>query len=102
MRIPLLGFMALGLLAGGPSAVRPADAGEYDGTPPGFHTLQIGDPAPDFSLLGIDGGTSGLPAFRASPSLSGVFLSTLCPASQAAGVRFIPFVAGLRGRGVAV
>src|ERR1017187_3877601 len=98
MRIPLLGFMALGLLAGR----RSADAGEYDGTPPGFHTPPIGGPPPDFPLLGIDGRTYGLPDFRDSPYLIVVFLSNHCPASHAAEVRFIPFVAGLKGSGVAV
>ncbi|HXQ80887.1 MAG TPA: redoxin domain-containing protein [Opitutaceae bacterium] len=102
MRLPLLGFMALGLAAGAPPSVRVADADEYDGTPPGFHTLHVGDPAPDFSLLGIDGRTYSLADFRDAPYLIVVFLSNHCPSSHAAETRFIPFVAGLKGKGVAV
>ncbi len=102
MKLPLLGFMALGLLAGGTPAAPVALAGEYDNNPPGFHTLAIGDPAPDFSLLGIDGKTYGLADFRDVPYLMVIFLSNHCPASHAAETRFIPFVAGLKGKGVAV
>jgi peroxiredoxin len=102
MKLPLLGFMAFGLVAGGPFAVPAADAGEYDNNPPGFHPLQIGDRAPDFSLLGIDGKTHTLADYQDSPILIVVFLSNHCPVSHAAETRFIPFVAGLKGKGVAV
>jgi len=97
MRLPLLGFMALGLLAG--TAARAADY--YDG-PPGMHTLKIGDPAPDFSLLGIDGKTYSLADFKDSKLLIVIFLSNHCPVSHAVETRFIPFVAALEGDGVAV
>ncbi len=70
--------------------------------PPGFHTLKIGEAAPDFSLLGVDGKTYSLADFRDSPYLMVIFLSNHCPTSHAAETRFIPFVAGLKGRGVAV
>jgi len=102
MKLHPLGFMALGLLAAGPFAGNVAIAGEYDNNPPGFHVLQIGDPAPDFSLLGIDGKTYSLADFRGSPFLIVIFLSNHCPVSHAAETRFIPFVAGLKGKGVAV
>ena len=72
------------------------------GMPPGFHTLQIGESAPDFSLLGVDGHTYSLADFRDSRFLMVIFLSNHCPASHAAETRFIPYVAGLRGKGVAV
>jgi len=93
--------MALALFAG-PLSTGFAAEDEYGGTPPGFHTLRIGDPAPDFSLLGIDGRTYSLADFRDSPFLMVVFLSNHCPASHAAETRFIPFVASLKGKGVAV
>jgi len=89
-------------MAAGPLSSGVKGGDEYGGTPPGFHTLAIGDPAPDFSLLGIDGKTYSLSDFRDSPFLMVVFLSNHCPASHAAEVRFIPFVASLRGKGVAV
>ncbi len=101
MKLPLLGFMALGLFAASPLATRVARAGDWD-TPPGFHVLKIGDPAPDFSLLGIDGKTYRLADFKDSPVLIVIFLSNHCPVSHAAETRFIPFVAGLKGKGVAV
>ena len=93
--------MALGLFAASPLATRVARAGDWD-TPPGFHVLNIGDRAPDFSLLGIDGKTYSLADFKDSPVLIVIFLSNHCPVSHAAETRFIPFVAGLKGKGVAV
>jgi peroxiredoxin len=72
------------------------------GMPPGFHALAIGDPAPDFSLPGVDGRTYHLSDFASSPVLVVIFLSNHCPASHAAETRFIPFVKTLEGRGVAV
>jgi len=93
--------MALALFAG-PLSTGFAAEDEYGGTPPGLHTIRIGDPAPDFSLLGIDGRTYSLADFRDSPFLMVVFLSNHCPASHAAETRFIPFVASLKGKGVAV
>jgi hypothetical protein len=99
MKLPLHGFMALGLLATGLLAQDPA---AEHGMPPGFHTLKIGEPAPDFSLPGVDGKTYRLADFRDSRFLMVIFLSNHCPTSHAAETRFIPFVAGLKGKGVAV
>jgi peroxiredoxin len=93
--------MALGLFAASPLATGVARAGDWD-TPPGFHVLKIGDPAPGFSLLGVDGKTYSLADFKDSPVLIVIFLSNHCPVSHAAETRFIPFVAGLKGKGVAV
>ena len=70
--------------------------------PPGFHALGIGESAPDFSLPGVDGKTYRLADFRDSRFLLVIFLSNHCPTSHAAETRFIPFVAGLAGKGVAV
>jgi peroxiredoxin len=75
---------------------------EEHGLPPGFHSLKIGENAPDFSLLGVDGKTYSLADFKGSPFLMVIFLSNHCPASHAADSRFIPFVASLKGKGVAV
>jgi peroxiredoxin len=100
MKSPLLGFIAAALLAGGLLA-KDAEVSEH-GLPPGFHTLRIGDPAPDFSLLGIDGKTYSLASFKDDRFLIVIFLSNHCPVSHAADTRFIPFVAGLRGKSVGV
>jgi peroxiredoxin len=101
MKKPLAGIMALFALSCALPAAQDPDVTEHEG-PPGFHSLAIGDPAPDFSLPGVDGKTYGLADFRDSPFLMVVFLSNHCPASHAAETRFIPFVAGLKGKGVAV
>jgi len=99
MKLPLLGFMGLCLLAAG---LRAQDPDAEHGTPPGFHTLAIGEKAPDFSLPGVDGRTYSLADFGGSRFLMVIFLSNHCPTSHAAETRFIPFVAGLKGKGVAV
>jgi len=93
--------MALGLLGGALSGAQDPEISEH-GLPPGFHSLAIGESAPDFSLLGVDGKTYSLADFRDSPYLMVIFLSNHCPASHAAELRFIPFVRGLAGKGVAV
>lgn len=99
MRLPLLCAAALGLAL---SARLPAQDVYTHGLPPGFHALAIGESAPDFSLLGVDGKTYSLSDFRDSPFLIVIFLSNHCPTSHAAETRFIPYVDGLKGKGVAV
>jgi peroxiredoxin len=84
-------------------ACRAADAeASSHGAPPGFHALNIGDPAPDFSLPGVDGKTYSLADFKDDPVLIVIFLSNHCPVSHAADTRFVPFVASLAGKGVGV
>jgi peroxiredoxin len=73
-----------------------------NGLPAGAHQLKIGDAAPDFSLLGVDGKTYTLADFKGSPLLMVVFLSNHCPVSHAAETRLLPFVAAMKGRGLAV
>ena len=70
--------------------------------PPDAHHLKIGDPAPDFSLKGVDGKTYTLADFSNSPVLMVVFLSDHCPYSHAAESRLLPLVAELRPRGLGV
>ena len=94
--------MVLGLLASLPLAGQDPDVSAEHGMPPGFHTLKIGEKAPDFSLLGVDGKTYGLADFKDEAFLIVIFLSNHCPASHAAETRFIPFVASLKGKGVGV
>ena len=66
--------------------------------------LNLGDAAPDFRRLGIDGKTDTLADFPAQPApvLMGVFLSNDCPYSQAAETRLIPLVREFAGQGLAV
>jgi peroxiredoxin len=79
-----------------------SDAYYQHGLPPAFHMLKIGEKAPDFSLLGVDGKTYTLSDFKDDPYLVVIFLSNHCPVSHAVETRFIPFVAGLKGKGVGV
>jgi thiol-disulfide isomerase/thioredoxin len=101
VKSPLSGFIALGLLSCGLLA---QDADDYyqHGLPPAFHMMKIGEKAPDFSLLGIDGRTYSLADFKDDPVLIVIFLSNHCPVSHAAETRFIPFVESLKGKGVGV
>jgi peroxiredoxin len=70
--------------------------------PQGVHELKIGDPAPDFSLRGIDGRTYSLADFKDSKILMVIFLSNHCPYSHAAETRLLPFLARVKGRGLGV
>jgi thiol-disulfide isomerase/thioredoxin len=101
MKLPLLGFMGLALLASSACLAADAEATPH-GAPPGFHALHIGDSAPDFSLLGTDGKTYSLADFKDDKLLIVIFLSNHCPVSHAADQRFVPFVASLKGKSVGV
>jgi len=70
--------------------------------PPDAHHLKIGDPAPDFSLKGVDGKMYSLADFSNAPVLMVVFLSDHCPYSHAAESRLLPLVAELKPRGLGV
>lgn len=70
--------------------------------PAGFKELNIGDPAPDFKLIGIDGKTMTLADFRDSKFLAVAFTSNHCPVSNAAFPRFIKLYHELKDRGFGV
>ena len=72
--------------------------------PPDAKRLQLGDAAPDFKLLGIDGRTYSLADFPASrsPLLLVAFLSNHCPYSHAAETRLIPLAKEFAAQGLAV
>ena len=70
--------------------------------PPGVHELKIGDPAPDFSLRGVDGKMYSLADFKDVRLLMVIFLSNHCPYSHAAETRLLPFIERMKGRGLAV
>jgi peroxiredoxin len=100
MRLPLT---ALATLCAACAALSlDSDPALEHGMPKGFHTLQIGEKAPDFSLPGVDGATHTLAEFAGDKLLIVIFLSNHCPVSHACETRFIPFVDGLRGKGVGV
>src|SRR5207247_8061274 len=60
--------------------------------------LQIGDPAPDFSLPGVDGKTHTLSEYRDADLLMIAFLSNHCPDSHAAQIRIQQLVQDLKGK----
>ena len=56
---------------------------DENGNPPGFKTLEIGAPAPDFDLPGIDGRNYTLADFSQADVLMVLFTSNHCPTSHA-------------------
>ena len=101
---PLLLVLAAAL-AFVPRAARAAAAGGAhpdSGLPPDFHRLQIGDPAPDFKLPGIDGRTHTLADSRDRAALMVVFLSNHCPYSHAAETRLLPLAREFMPQGLAI
>jgi len=89
----------------GGSAKAPGTAvkGEITGgLPPDARVLQLGDTAPDFKLLGIDGKTHTLAEYRAAKLLMVVFLSNHCPYSHAAETRLIPMAKEFKAQGLEV
>lgn len=72
--------------------------------PPDARRLEVGDPAPDFKLPGIDGRTYTLADFPpdAAPLLMVVFVSNHCPYSHAAETRLLPLAHEFKDRGLAV
>jgi peroxiredoxin len=70
--------------------------------PTDAHHLKIGDPAPDFSLKGVDGKTYTLADFKDSPFLMVAFLSNHCPYSHAADARLVPMAEEFKTKGLAV
>lgn len=67
-----------------------------------FPTLEIGQKAPDFRLLGIDGKYYSLKDFDQARVLIIIFMANHCPTSQAYEDRVIKLVDDYRGKKVAV
>jgi peroxiredoxin len=82
----------------GKRGTRAADAG----LPPDAHELNLGDPAPDFSLRGVDGKTYSLADFKDTDLLMVIFTSNHCPYCHAMEGRLAKLIADTRGRGLAV
>ncbi len=82
-------------------ALSAEDKGRH-GLPPDVQELKIGDPAPDFSLKGIDDRTYTLADFKDAKVLMVVFLSNHCPVSHAVETRLIPYVTKMKARGLGV
>ena len=72
------------------------------GLPPDARTLKLGDDAPDFRLLGIDGRQHTLADYKSAKLLMVVFLSNHCPYSHAAETRLIPLAKEFKSKGLEV
>jgi peroxiredoxin len=70
--------------------------------PPDARVLEIGDPAPDFALPGVDGRTRTLADFEGARVLMVVFLSNHCPYSHAIEGRLEQLIADTKEKGLAV
>jgi peroxiredoxin len=95
------------MAADGPSTKKGGSKGGVKGEvtgglPPDARKLSLGDAAPDFRLLGIDGRHHTLADYAAAPLLMVVFLSNHCPYSHAAETRLIPLAREFAAKGLAV
>src|SRR5687767_14121590 len=72
------------------------------GLPPDARELKLGDAAPDFRLLGIDGKMHTLADYKAAKLLMVIFLSNHCPYSHAAETRLIPLAKEFKAKGLEV
>lgn len=70
--------------------------------PAGFKELNIGDPAPEFNLIGIDDRMMTLADFKDSKFLAVVFTSNHCPVSHAAEPRLIKTYQEFKDKGLGV
>lgn len=70
------------------------------GTPEGLRELKIGDPAPAFSLPGIDGKTHTLDEYKDGKLLMIAFISNHCPDSHAAEGRMKKLLVDMKGKGL--
>ena len=69
---------------------------------PAVQTLEIGSPAPDFKLKGIDGRMYTLDSFKKAKVLVLIFTANHCPTAQAYEDRIKRLAADYSGRGGAV
>jgi peroxiredoxin len=87
--LPLLAFSLLGFL------VSPATARDVE-------TLEIGAPAPEFELPGVDGKTHRLKDFTDAKVLVVIFTCNHCPTAQAYEERIIQLHADYQNKGVSL
>ncbi len=66
--------------------------------PEGFKHLEIGEPAPDFSLKGVDGKRYTLDSFKEPKVLMILFTGTHCPVSHAIEKRLQTLVDDMKGK----
>jgi thiol-disulfide isomerase/thioredoxin len=98
----LTGAVALAAAAAEPRKKGGAKGGGMGGLPPDARKLALGDRAPDFRLLGIDGRHHTLADYASARLLMVVFLSNHCPYSHAAETRLIPLAREFKPQGLEV
>jgi peroxiredoxin len=76
--------------------------GTFQGFAADPKTLEIGAPAPDFRLPGVDGKTYTLKSFAPAKVLTLIFTCNHCPTAQAYEDRIKALVADYKNKGVAV
>jgi peroxiredoxin len=77
-------------------------SGRAGADPPGLTTLPIGEQAPDFHLVAVDGKTYSLKDFSGSKVLVVIFTCNHCPTAQAYETRIAGLQADFKDKGVAV
>jgi peroxiredoxin len=97
-----LSLFACGVFAAQPETPKRGFRAADAGLPPDAHELKIGDPAPDFSLPGVDGKTCTLASFKDANLLMVIFTSNHCPYCHAMEGRLLKLLADMKGRGLAV
>jgi peroxiredoxin len=107
MRSPALLGACLALTCAFGAAAPAADGASTSAAPQASTTstiqdLKIGDPAPDFSLPGIDGKTHALAEYRDATILMIAFISNHCPDSHAAEKRIMQLLEDDKGKGFAL
>jgi peroxiredoxin len=67
-----------------------------------YNTLEIGRPAPDFVLTGLDGRTSSLKDFSDAKILGVIFTANHCPTAQAYEDRIVQLVEDYKDKSVTI
>ncbi|MEN9414069.1 MAG: hypothetical protein RLZ62_373 [Bacteroidota bacterium] len=102
LAIPLLFLFSCNQQSKGPNGVQAFKPNPQAVTERPVKTLEIGSPAPDFNLPGVDGKFYSLADFKEAKALVIVFTCNHCPTAQAYEDRVKAVAAEYRSRGVAL
>lgn len=102
LAIPLLFLFSCNQQSKGPNGVQAFKPNPQAVAERSVKTLEIGSPAPDFNLPGVDGKFYSLADFKEAKALVIVFTCNHCPTAQAYEDRVKAVAADYRNRGVAL
>lgn len=102
LAIPLLFLFSCNQQSKGPNGAQPFKPNPQAVAERPVKTLEIGSPAPDFNLPGVDGKFYSLADFKEAKALVIVFTCNHCPTAQAYEDRVKAVAAEYRSRGVAL